>query len=234
MDPTKEVPESMKLEGQNNYILWSYKVKMLLMQENLWRFVLPASSTTSLSEASGTATSSSAVSGTTASITTDKSAPAAAVNPAPTQDDSAQKFWACRVIIATVWDSILLHVIHLTDPTEIWTRLRTLYDVQSPSRRLALKKKLYSLRMLEGKSLDSHLQEINSLVTQLASLGVSVPDEDLVDKVLSSLPKSWSTLKLSNKVGNGHLHSKNYRGHFYMKKVPDRSSHNKKLRRFSI
>lgn len=70
-----------------------------------------------------------------------------------------------------------------------------MYDVQSPSRRLALKERLYSLRMQEGKTLDSHLQDVNSIVTQLASLGVMIPDEDLVDQMLSSLPKSWSTFK---------------------------------------
>lgn len=35
MDPTKEVAESMKLEGQSNYMIWKYKVKMLLLQEGL-------------------------------------------------------------------------------------------------------------------------------------------------------------------------------------------------------
>ena len=40
MDPAvKDVLESMKLSGPNNYILWSYKVKMILLQEGLWHFV---------------------------------------------------------------------------------------------------------------------------------------------------------------------------------------------------
>jgi hypothetical protein len=37
----KDVPESMKLSGPSNYILWSYKVKMILLQVGLWRFVEP-------------------------------------------------------------------------------------------------------------------------------------------------------------------------------------------------
>lgn len=40
MDPIgKEVPESMKLQGPSKYILWSYKVKMILLQEGLWKYV---------------------------------------------------------------------------------------------------------------------------------------------------------------------------------------------------
>lgn len=43
MDPSiKDVPESMKLVGPSNYVIWSYKVKMILLQEGLWRFVEPA------------------------------------------------------------------------------------------------------------------------------------------------------------------------------------------------
>lgn len=88
---------------------------------------------------------------------------------------------------------------HLSDPLEIWNTLKRMYDVQSPSRRLALKEKLYSLRMIEGKSVDSHLQKTNSIIIQLASLGVALQDEDLVDQMLASLPRSWSTFKAIQK-----------------------------------
>ena len=68
-------------------------------------------------------------------------------------------------------------------------------DVRSSSRRLSLKERFYSLRLEEGKSIVDHFQEINSLVTQLASLGISISDEDLTNITLNSLPKSWSTFR---------------------------------------
>ena len=68
-------------------------------------------------------------------------------------------------------------------------------DVRSSSRRLSLKERFYSLCLEEGKFVVDHFQEINSLVTQLASLGNSIPDEDLTDITLNSLPKSWSTFR---------------------------------------
>ena len=49
--------------------------------------------------------------------------------------------------------------------------------------------------MPEEKLLDLHLQDVNSIVTQLASLGVTIQDKDLVDQMLASLPRSWSTFK---------------------------------------
>ena len=67
--------------------------------------------------------------------------------------------------------------------------------MQSSSCCLALKKKLYSLRLGEGKSINSHFQEVNLLVHQLAGLGIAVADEDRVDLTLTSLPKSWATFR---------------------------------------
>lgn len=44
MDPnTRDVPKSMKLAGPTNYVIWSYKVKLILLQEGLWRFVTTSS-----------------------------------------------------------------------------------------------------------------------------------------------------------------------------------------------
>lgn len=40
MDATlKEVLELMKLKGPINYVIWSYYVEMILMQEGLWKFI---------------------------------------------------------------------------------------------------------------------------------------------------------------------------------------------------
>ena len=53
----KDVPESMKLSGlSNNYILWSYKVKMILLQEELWCFVEPLTAMTRSTNAASSPT----------------------------------------------------------------------------------------------------------------------------------------------------------------------------------
>jgi hypothetical protein len=48
-------------------------------------------------------------------------------------------------------------------------------------------------------SIDSHLQEVNLLVHQLAGLEITIVDEDLVDLTLTSLPKSWATFRQIHK-----------------------------------
>jgi len=192
MDPnTREVPESMKLAGPANYIIWSYKVKLLLMQEGLWKFIEPANSDqtgAASSDQSGSVTNGPAPEGRT---------------PANIEKEAEQRFRAGRLIISTVRDSIILSVIHLTDPQDIWRRLKNMCDVKNSSRRLSLKEQFYTLRLSEGKAVGEHLQQVNLIVTQLANLGIATSDEDLVDQTLNSLPKSWATFRQIQK-GRDH------------------------------
>jgi hypothetical protein len=63
------------------------------------------------------------------------------------------------------------------------------------NRRLSIKSQLYSLRMSEKMSIEDLLQTVNDLTSQLTNIGVVVPDEELVDRVLTSLPSSWDVLR---------------------------------------
>lgn len=77
-------------------------------------------------------------------------------------------------------------------------------DVRSSSRRLSLQEQFYSLRIAEGNSIENHLQQINLLVTQLAHLGITTFDEELVGLTSQSLPKTWSMFRQIQK-DKGHL-----------------------------
>jgi len=112
-----------------------------------------------------------------------------------TARENELRYRAGRIITSLVRDSIILSIIHLTDPYGIWRRLRTMCDIRSSSRWLSFKEQLYSFKLREGKIIRDHLQEVNLIVIQLANLGIGIPDEDLADITLNSLPRSWSTFK---------------------------------------
>ena len=84
---------------------------------------------------------------------------------------------------------------HLSDPRQMWMKLKNLFESQTTNRRLTLKNQFYSLRMTEKQSMEEHLRSVNSIVNQLANIGVLLPDEDLVDRVLMSLPSSWTFMR---------------------------------------
>jgi hypothetical protein len=197
MDPVvKDVPESMKLSGPSN-ILWSYKVKMILLQEGLWCFVEPPIPTASSSNAMSSPTTRSGVVENpivpTARTTTS--------DPRTAPNEEELRYRVGRIITSTLQDSIMLSVVHLIDILAIWGRLKVMCEVENMSKKLALKEQLYSLKLAKGKSVAQYFQDIYILVTQLARMGVVTSDEDLVGKVLNNLPKSWSTFR---QIQRGH------------------------------
>jgi hypothetical protein len=118
MDPSvNDIPESMKLAGPSNIVIWSYKVKMILMQEGLWRFVEPLPVAAASSNNTGQTSGESATTDNTTSRIPATTTPVEIV--APATRDMEQQYRAGRIIISMVQDSIILSVIHLTDPQAI-------------------------------------------------------------------------------------------------------------------
>ena len=62
---------------------------------------------------------------------------------------------------------------------------------KSLTNRLYIKKRMFILKMIEGLSLDDHLDEFNKVCDTLETIGASLNDEDRALFSISSLPKSY-------------------------------------------
>ena len=49
--------------------------------------------------------------------------------------------------------------------------------------------------MIEKTIVDDHLRNINTITNQLANIGIVVPNEELLDRVFTSVPLNWSIFK---------------------------------------
>ncbi|KAK2968978.1 hypothetical protein RJ640_012432 [Escallonia rubra] len=92
-----------------------------------------------------------------------------------------------------------------TSPIVLWQKLEKIYMSKSLSNRLYLKKDMYQLRMDECSDLGNHISEFNRLVAQLSSIDVKLKEEDQAILLLSSLPKSYETLKTTLLIGKETL-----------------------------
>jgi hypothetical protein len=91
---------------------------------------------------------------------------------------------------------------HEKSVATLWKKLKELYITKSLANKLRLKKRLYTIRMSKGTSMQSHLNEFNSIIVDLESLDVKIDDEDKAILLVVSLPPSFKHFKEIMLYGN--------------------------------
>ena len=76
------------------------------------------------------------------------------------------------------------------DPAEVWELLCNQFQKRSWSNKLALKRKLYGLRLKDQDSVQEHFKSMIEIFDELAVIGDPVEEEDKVVQILTSLPES--------------------------------------------
>ena len=80
------------------------------------------------------------------------------------------------------------------DPVAVWKKLSDQFQKKTWANKLQLRKRLYSLRLREGESVQEHIRQLTEIFNELAVIGCPVEEEDRVVHLLASLPDSYSML----------------------------------------
>jgi len=73
---------------------------------------------------------------------------------------------------------------------------------KSLANKLRLKERLYTIRMVEGTPIQSHLNEFNSILLDLENIDIKIDDEDKVVLLVVSLPSTYKHFKEIMLYGN--------------------------------
>lgn len=161
----------IKIERLNskNYSIWKFKVKMLLIKEDLWDVVDNYERQEESLE------------------------PRASVSRI---DDSLRKKEnrALATICLLVEDSQLVHVKDCTSAGEAWKNLRNHHEKNSLTSRLYLRKKLLGLKLDKNGDMEEHIAQVMMTGDQLRSAGDAIKDEELVTVLLCGLPEQYDSL----------------------------------------
>ena len=73
---------------------------------------------------------------------------------------------------------------------DLMKTLATLYEKPSASNKVFLMKRLFNMKMVEGGSVADHLNDFNTVTSQLSSVGINFDEEIRALLILCSFPKS--------------------------------------------
>ncbi|MCO5576917.1 hypothetical protein L7F22_030738 [Adiantum nelumboides] len=100
---------------------------------------------------------------------------------------------ALSTIIVTLVESAYFNVADEVLAYDAWTKLSGLYKKQSVDSQVYWLKKLVDFKMKEGTPMSNHLNEFNTIYSQLSAQGVKFDEPVRAMFLLITLPKSWDT-----------------------------------------
>ncbi|GJX66453.1 hypothetical protein Tco_0300796 [Tanacetum coccineum] len=125
----------------------------------------------------------------------DKCLAAIGERPAEVTDDSK---WdemdgnAIANLHLTLADGVLSSIEEKKTGKDIWDHLARLYEARSLHNKIFLKRKLYAIRMMESTSVTEHVNNLNTLFSQLTSLDCKIDPQERAEILLPSLPDSYN------------------------------------------
>ena len=97
-------------------------------------------------------------------------------------------------IVLSVDPTLLYLLLDPEDPVAAWKKLSNQFQKKSWANKLQLRRRLYSLRLWDGKSVQEHIHKLTELFEELAVIGDPMKEEDQVVHLLASLPESFNVL----------------------------------------
>jgi hypothetical protein len=98
---------------------------------------------------------------------------------------------ARRIILDGVKDHIVPHIAELDTAKKKWDAILNLYQNATTNRKMILREKLKNTRMNQGEDVTSYLTRPKLVKDELAVVGDSPSDDELVRIALNGFTKQW-------------------------------------------
>eukprot|EP00253_Pinus_taeda_P007785 PITA_07785 len=116
-----------------------------------------------------------------------------AENATQEQDWDKRETKAKVILKMSVKDNIIPHIRDCKSAADIWDTIKGLYETQNSNRVLALKGKLFALKMGENESVGGFMGRVKDLKDQFGAIGEKVSDSDLVTLTLNRMTDEYQT-----------------------------------------
>ena len=121
-------------------------------------------------------------------------APAGNVDPKELELYALRREKALATVVLSVDLSLLYLIGDPVEPVAVWKKLEEQFQKKSWVNRLNSRRKLHTLRLKDGQSVQDHVKTMLETFSELSIVGDAITDEDRVVYLLASLPESFNTL----------------------------------------
>ena len=80
------------------------------------------------------------------------------------------------------------------NPVVVWKKLADQFQKKTWASKLALRRKLYNLKLKDGQSMQKHVKMLTETFDELSIIGDPLDEENQVVHLLASLPESYDML----------------------------------------
>ena len=98
-------------------------------------------------------------------------------------------------IVLSLEPSLFYQIGDPDDPGVVWKKFAVQFQKKTWANKLALRRRLYSLKLKEGDSVHNHIKLMTETFDELSVIGDSLNEENRVVHLLSSLPESYMLVK---------------------------------------
>ena len=99
------------------------------------------------------------------------------------------------MIVLSVDPALLYLIRDPEDPVTVWKKLADQFQKKTWATKLELRRKLHSLRLNDGDSVQEHVKAMIEVFDGLSVAGDPVSDEDRTVHLLASLPESYNNAR---------------------------------------
>ena len=75
--------------------------------------------------------------------------------------------------------------------------LKLIFQENARIERCEVSNKFYSCKMVENSSVGEHIRRMSGYHNHLTQVGVNLPDDSVIDRVLQSLPQSYKSFVMN-------------------------------------
>ncbi|XP_046435982.1 uncharacterized protein LOC124187836 [Neodiprion fabricii] len=99
---------------------------------------------------------------------------------------------AQKIIVTTVSDQPLLHIINGEPARKMWQKLHDIFENKSETAEHILQQQWYTIGKDQGNDIPTHIAKVKDLAQRLSVLGEPSSDSMVMTKVLMTLPLAYS------------------------------------------